>query len=85
MALTGNLYDAIMTCPDLQRFERGIIDYRKSLYTPDEIQALLDKAKTDLAATPASTSRQADVDELKILAERAKNAFKGAAAAAPKT
>jgi chromosome segregation ATPase len=76
VALTGKLFDAVMTCPDQQRYQRGIADYRKSLYTPDEVQAMLDKAKADLAATPTSTSRQADVDELKVLLDRAKTAAK---------
>ena len=79
------LYDAIMICPDTIRFERGIVNYRNSLYTADEIQALLDKAKADLAAMPGSTGRQDDVDELKALADRVKAATKGAAPAVTKT
>jgi hypothetical protein len=72
VAITSRLYDAIVTCPESQRMERGIVEYRKSLYSPAEIQALLDKAQADLAATPSNTARQADVAELKALADRAK-------------
>jgi hypothetical protein len=86
------LRDTILTCPESQRLQRGIVEYRNELYTPEEFQAAYDKVKAEIEASrqaalaqlkpgeslPATWehSTQDEADAMKAVLDRAKAAYK---------
>jgi hypothetical protein len=84
----NGLYGAIVTCPETILRQHGILEYRKSLYTVDETQAIYDKLKGEVDAARAratggdaslsyTDSRQAEVEALKVMLDAAKAAAGG--------
>jgi hypothetical protein len=87
---TSSLLAAIKTCPDSILLARGIVDFRNHLYSADEIQAMVEALKAQIAADKKTAEdkagepmpdtwshpKQIDLNELKIDLDRLETAKK---------